>query len=74
VDEGGPGRGDFEVLEELRTEQLVHQNAPVLGIVAELDDVPAAVIGLQQMRLGASSHSSNVPDGGERHRKGNRVP
>jgi hypothetical protein len=45
----------------------------VLGIIAELDDVPLAVVGLHQVGLGASSHFSDVPDGGERHRLENRV-
>ena len=39
----------------------------MLGIIAKLDDVPIAVIRLQQMRLGASSHFSYVPDGRKRH-------
>jgi hypothetical protein len=39
----------------------------MLGIIAKLDDVPMAVIRLQQMGLGASSHFSYVPDGRKRH-------
>jgi hypothetical protein len=45
----------------------------MLGIVAKLDDVPFAVVGLEQVRLGASTHFSHVPDGGEGHRKENAV-
>jgi hypothetical protein len=45
----------------------------VLGIIAELDDVPLAVVGFHEMRLGASSHFSDVPDSAKRHRLENRV-
>jgi hypothetical protein len=41
----------------------------MLRVVPKLDDVPMAVIRLQQMRLGASSHFSHMPDGRKRHRK-----
>src|SRR5438874_10658133 len=50
----------------------VDQHAAMLRIVAELDDVPAAVIRLQKLGLGAASHFSHVPDSRERHRKENR--
>ena len=41
----------------------------MLRVVAELDDVPLAVVRLQQVGLGASAHFSQVPDRGEGHRK-----
>ena len=46
----------------------------MLGIVAELDDVPMTIVGLQQVGLGASAHFSHVPDRGEGHRNENAVP
>jgi len=61
-------RRDLEIGEQAGREQLIDQDAVVLRIIAELDDVPLAVVGLHQVRLGASSHFSDVPDGGERHR------
>ena len=64
ADQSSLGRGDLEVIEQHAGEQLVDQDAAVLGIVAKLDDVPVAVIRLQQMGLGASSHFADVPDGG----------
>jgi hypothetical protein len=39
----------------------------MLRIIAKLDDVPMAIIRLQQMGLGASSHFSYMPDGRKRH-------
>ena len=53
--------------EEGDGEELVHEDAAVLRVVAEPDDVPVAVIGFELMGLGASSHFPNMPDGGERH-------
>ena len=73
LDQGGLRRGDFQIAEQGGAERLVDQDAAVLGIVAELDDVPFAVVGLQQVGLGASTHFSHVPDGGEGHRKENAV-
>ena len=46
----------------------------MLGVVAEFDDIPLAVVGLQQVGLCASAHFSQVPDRGEGHRKENAVP
>jgi hypothetical protein len=46
----------------------------MLRIVAEFDDIPVTVVGLQEVGLCASAHFSQVADGGERHRKENAVP
>jgi hypothetical protein len=45
----------------------------VLGIIAELHDVPMAIVGLQQVSLGSASHFSHVADSSEGHRKENAV-
>ena len=71
ADEGGFGNGDFEVSEEDGAQQFVDEDAAVLGIVAELDDIPAAVIRFEQMGLCPASHFSHVPDSRKGH--GNRV-
>ena len=73
LDQGGLGRGDLQIAEQSGTERLVDQNAAVLGVVAELDDIPLTVVGLQQMGLGAAAHFSDVPDRSEGHRKENAV-
>ena len=65
--------GNLKILKQRGREQLIHQNAAVLRVIAELDHVPMAVVRLQQVGLGASSHFSDVPDGGERHREPNAV-
>ena len=54
-------------------EQFVDQDPAMLRIVAKFDHIKVAVIRLQQMGLRASSHFSDVPDGGERHQKENAV-
>jgi hypothetical protein len=41
----------------------------MLGVVAELDHVPAMVVGFQKVRLGAASHFSKVPYRCERHER-----
>ena len=69
-----PSRGrDLEIAEQPGSEQLIDQDAVVLGVIAELDHVPVAVVGFQEVGLSASSHFADVPDGGERHRLENRV-
>jgi hypothetical protein len=67
------GNGDPEVIQQDCGQEFVDENAAVLRVIAELDDVVIPVICLQQMGLGASSHFSDMPDGGERHRKENAV-
>jgi len=39
----------------------------MLRIIAKLDDVPAMVVRLKEVGLGAATHFSDVPDRGERH-------
>ena len=68
---GGRG-GDLQVLQEDRGNQFVDQDAAVLGVVPELDDVEVAVIRFQQVGLSPAAHLADMPAGGERH--GNAVP
>ena len=69
LDQGGLGSGNLEVVQQRGGEPLIHQDAAMLGIIAKLDDIPMAVIRLEQMRLSASSHFSHMPDGRKRHRE-----
>ena len=39
----------------------------MLGIVGELDDIAAAVIGFKQMSLGAAAHFADHSDSVQRH-------
>src|SRR5439155_24697019 len=55
MDQGGFGSRDSQVVQERGGERLIHQNPPVLRIVAKLDHVPVAVLHLQQMGLSAST-------------------
>jgi hypothetical protein len=41
----------------------------MLRVIAKLDDVPIAVIGFEQVGLGASSHSSDMAHGIQRHQE-----
>jgi len=68
---GGRG-GNLQVLQEDRGYQFVDQDAAVLGIILELDDVEVAVIRFQQVGLGPAAHFADMPAGGQRH--GNAVP
>ena len=73
LQEGGFGRGEFEVVEESGGDQLVNQDAAVLRVVAEFDDVVVPVVRSQKVGLGSSAHFSEIPDGGERHQKESAV-
>ena len=55
------GRGDLQMRENFRRNQLVDENAAVLRVILKLDDVEVAVVGFQQMRLGAAPHLSDEP-------------
>ena len=46
---------------------LIHENSAVLGVILELDDVVVAIVGFQQMRLGAASHLPDEAAGVYRH-------
>ena len=68
--------GAAEICKYLRKtlgNQLIHQDAAVLRIVPELDDVEIAVIRFQQVGLSPAAHLADMPAGGERHGK-NAVP
>jgi hypothetical protein len=69
VDEGRFRHGDLEIVEQRAAKKFIHQHAPVLWIVAKLDDIPMAVVGFEEMGLRAPSHLADVTDCGERHRK-----
>jgi hypothetical protein len=70
-DPGGRGR-NLHVLQEDRRYQFIDQDAAVLGVVAELDDIEVAVVGFQEVGLSPAAHFADMPAGGERHR--NAVP
>jgi hypothetical protein len=73
VDERSFRDGDLEVAKQFGGECFVDQDAAVLRVIAELDNVPVTIVCFEKMGLGAASHFSDVPDRGERHWK-NRVP
>jgi hypothetical protein len=49
--------------ENLRCDELVHENPAVLRVILELDDVVIAIVRFQQMRLCAASHLPDEPAG-----------
>jgi hypothetical protein len=59
VDNGGGRRRDLQIIQENRSDPFINQDAPMLGIIAEFDDVKVPVGTLQQMSLGPSAH---LPD------------
>ena len=58
ADNRGFRSGNPEIAQQRRGNQFVYEDAVMLRIVAKLYDVPIAVVGLQQVRLGAASHFS----------------
>ena len=73
LDHGRRGGRDLQKSQEHGGDPLIDKDATMLRVIAELDDVPMAIIRFQQMGLSASPHFSNRPDSGERHQKENAV-
>jgi hypothetical protein len=46
IHHGGFGRGDFEEIQENRCDPFIDQNAAMLRIIEEFDDVEMAVVTL----------------------------
>lgn len=57
-DESGFGTRDAEVWQNPRGDPFVHKNATVLRVFEKLNDVVAAVVGLDKMRLGSAAHAT----------------
>jgi hypothetical protein len=49
--------------EDFGGHHLVHENAAMLRVILKLDDVIVAVVGFQQMLLGATPHLADELDG-----------
>src|SRR5580693_1020222 len=60
---------DLQVIQKDRCDPLVHQNAPVLWVVAELYDVKVAIVALDQVGLRPAAHFSDQAFGQYGHRK-----
>jgi hypothetical protein len=58
----------LQVFEEGGRDPFVDQNAPMLGIVAELDDVEVAIIAFQQVGLRSTAHFSDQTPSLDGHR------
>jgi hypothetical protein len=56
------------MLEEYRSNHLVHENPSVLRIISKLDDVKTPVVRLYEVRLRAAAHFANQSAGIYRHR------
>ena len=56
VDNSGGRRRDLEVIQENGSDPFINQDAPVLGIIAEFDDVEAAVAAFEQVGLRPTAH------------------
>jgi hypothetical protein len=63
-----PRARDLQMSENLRGYEFIYENPAVLGVILELDDVKAAVVGFQQMRLCAAPHLPDEPARVYRHR------
>ena len=60
-------RGDFEVIQENRSDPFIDQYAAMLRIIAKFDDVEMAVVAFQQMRLRAAAHLADQACGLNQH-------
>ena len=54
-------RGDLQMVENLAGDHFIDQDATMLRVILELDDVKVAVVGFQQVRLGAAPHFPDEP-------------
>ena len=57
-DEAGFGGGDAEIGEDAAGDPFVDEDAAMLGVLEELDDVPAAVVGFEEVGLGSAAHAT----------------
>jgi hypothetical protein len=67
VYDGGLGRGDLQVVEEGGGDPFVDQNAPVLRIIEELDDVEVAIVAFEQVGLRSAAHFPDEAGGVDGH-------
>jgi hypothetical protein len=74
LDYGDFGRRNAKVSEEDGGDIFVDEDAPVLGIIEELDDVRAAILGFEHVGLRATTHFSEETAGAERHGGVRAVP
>jgi hypothetical protein len=65
---GGLRRGDLQVIEKGGADPFVDQDSPMLGIIAELDDVEMAIVALEQVGLRSTAHFSDQAPGKDGHR------
>ncbi len=62
LDHFDPRNGQAQTHRHPGTKHFVGQNANVLWIILELDDVVAAVVAAHQVRLRATPHPANMLD------------
>jgi hypothetical protein len=67
-------RRNLQIIQKDGRDPLVHQNAAVLRIIAELHDVKVPVVALQQVRLRPTAHFPDQPSGVDRHRQDAKNP
>jgi len=73
VNNGRGRRRDLEIIQENGSDPFIDQNAPVLRIIAEFDDVEVAVVTLQQMGLRPSAHLPDQAYGINEHEWGAKI-
>ena len=59
IDEAQLGGVDLELVKDFCGDHFIYQNAGVLRVILELDDIEPVVIGLKQVGLGSAAHFSN---------------
>ena len=67
LDQRHLGRVHLKVFEEHAGQPFVDQNAPMLRIIDEFNDIVTVIFALNQVRLRASAHFTYQVAGADRH-------
>ena len=67
ADEFMPGRGNAQMAKNLRSNQFIDEDSPVLRVILEFHDVAMAVGGFQKVGLRPAPHLTDEADGVYRH-------
>ena len=73
IHHSGFGRGDFQEIQENRSDPFIDQNAAMLRIIEEFDDVEMTVVAFEQMRLSAAAHLPDQACGLNQHSGEQRI-
>ena len=67
------GSVDLKLVKDFCGDEFIYQDAGVLRVILELDDVKLVVVGLKQMGLGTAPHFSYKCSRGNGHESGRSI-